>query len=103
VSLSHKKHQVCTRLTRSQVTPGSVLLRWEAMLTMRSLACTTALLVLVLLPLTQSGPQCLQACALVIDPVCGTDGNTYSNSCFLDIEACENPHLNLRIDHNGPC
>ncbi|XP_069935619.1 PI-actitoxin-Avd5a-like [Cherax quadricarinatus] len=73
------------------------------MLTMRSLACTTALLVMVLLPLTQSRSHCSQFCVLVVDPVCGTDGNTYSNSCFLGLAACENPQLNLRIAHKGPC
>nr|XP_053655889.1 turripeptide Lol9.1-like [Cherax quadricarinatus] len=73
------------------------------MLTMRSLACTTALLVLVLLPLTQSTSQCAQACIALYAPVCGTDGVTYSNSCFLGIAACENPQLNLRIAHQGKC
>lgn len=47
--------------------------------------------------------QCPNVCTLQYDPVCGTDGKTYSNSCFLSIEACNNPQLNLSIAHNGSC
>nr|CAA56043.1 PAPI I [Pacifastacus leniusculus] len=48
-------------------------------------------------------PQCPSICPLDYNPVCGTDGKTYSNLCALRIEACNNPHLNLRVDYQGEC
>ncbi|XP_066948334.1 turripeptide OL11-like [Macrobrachium rosenbergii] len=40
-------------------------------------------------------------CLAVYKPVCGTDGNTYSNSCRLDIARCGNP--GLRVHCEGRC
>ncbi|XP_069938067.1 four-domain proteases inhibitor [Cherax quadricarinatus] len=47
--------------------------------------------------------QCPEICYALHDPVCGTDGKTYSNSCYLRVEACKNPHLKLSVDYNGEC
>lgn len=47
--------------------------------------------------------QCPEICYALHDPVCGTDGKTYSNSCYLEVEACKNPHLNLTVDYKGEC
>jgi hypothetical protein len=35
------------------------------------------------------GENCEKACDLVYSPVCGSDGHTYSNHCFLQIETCQ--------------
>lgn len=36
------------------------------------------------------------ACIEVFMPVCGVDGETYSNQCFLDVAGVE-------LDHEGAC
>lgn len=40
-------------------------------------------------------------CPLIYQPVCGTDGKTYSNGCALACEARTNSKLTLA--HNGEC
>ena len=47
-------------------------------------------------------PECPEACPDVFDPVCGTDGVTYSNSCVLDRENCLGSQL-IEIASDGPC
>ncbi|XP_066948333.1 protease inhibitor 2-like [Macrobrachium rosenbergii] len=42
------------------------------------------------------------ACIALYKPVCGSDGKTYSNSCFFDIaKRCSNPRLTVRCQ--GEC
>ncbi|XP_066298592.1 serine protease inhibitor Kazal-type 1-like [Branchiostoma lanceolatum] len=45
------------------------------------------------------GRRCLQHCIHLYDPVCGTDGNRYSNSCFLGIAQCMDHSLRRAPDH----
>ena len=33
-------------------------------------------------------PNCPEVCIFIYDPVCGSDGITYSNGCFLGIASC---------------
>ncbi|CEL93806.1 unnamed protein product [Vitrella brassicaformis CCMP3155] len=48
-----------------------------------------------------TGDLCDQACLTEYAPVCGSDGTTYSNECFLEIARCRQP--SLTILHQGEC
>ncbi|KAM4876118.1 serine protease inhibitor Kazal-type 1 [Thomomys bottae] len=41
-------------------------------------------------------------CPRIYQPVCGTDGITYSNECILCAEN-KNRHVAVRIQKSGPC
>ena len=47
--------------------------------------------------------DCTEVCTYQNDPVCGTDGQTYSNPCELRKEACTNSKSQLRIAYRGDC
>jgi len=42
-------------------------------------------------------PDDVGACIEIYQPVCGSDGMTYSNSCFLSLSE------NVDIAHQGEC
>ncbi|KAF0735432.1 hypothetical protein LEN26_009096 [Aphanomyces euteiches] len=46
--------------------------------------------------------QCEIACIQVLDPVCGSDGTTYSSACDLKIAACTTKQ-NLTVVSKGEC
>ena len=46
--------------------------------------------------------ECPSICTAEYDPVCGSDGLTYSNGCNLEVKKCmENP--NLQVSSKGEC
>jgi len=50
-----------------------------------------------------NGGNCAGACAFNYDPVCGSDGQTYSNECFLEMENCRDTHIKISVAYSGEC
>ncbi|KAM6224252.1 serine protease inhibitor Kazal-type 1 [Rhynchocyon petersi] len=44
----------------------------------------------------------IKGCPRIFDPVCGTDGITYSNECLLCLENAKRQTY-IKIEKSGPC
>ena len=48
--------------------------------------------------------ECPRFCPRILDPVCGSDGATYSNECVLRTTACQDANSrDLVLEHRGQC
>ena len=45
---------------------------------------------------------CSRACNRMYDPVCGSDGKTYSNECMMQMLTCEK-NVVVTVDYTGEC
>lgn len=50
-----------------------------------------------------SASECPDACTQEYNPVCGSNGKTYSNKCMLTIAQCDNPDANITLASEGEC
>lgn len=46
--------------------------------------------------------RCNAICPYELNPVCGSNGKTYTNECFLRVEGCK-ARKSLRIMYSGEC
>ena len=46
--------------------------------------------------------ECDKYCNWIRDPICGSDGTTYSNKCHMEVAACKSDS-DITIKHPGEC
>ena len=60
------------------------------------------LILLIALPVKIGGEQCDFACFTLYDPVCASDGRSYSNGCMMTLHACKSGRK-LTVLYKGRC
>ena len=93
---------VCT--ANYQPVCGSNGLTYSNACQLQSAACTTKSSITIAHEgeCTAEEQPCPQFCPMIYEPVCGTDAHTYSNACFLNLQAC-NTKSGVTVAYQGEC
>ena len=71
--------------------------------TLEFLLLNISIISFICIPTSKKGEDCPTSCPYNFAPICGSDGETYSNECALRDANCGRITSNLEIVHQGEC